>query len=214
MEAVWLEISISKSTPIVVGFCYRNPTSRVDWIHAFTAMMDNVLFESKQIILLGDVNVDLQKSNLQWTNNLDTYNLHQLIKLPTTVTQNSATLIDHIYVSETRHAIETCVPISSISDHYPVCVTWSTKGAKIPKTGHKIIRYRCLTSFNEQLFLQDLLSSPPSTVYNKTDTEDALIFWIASLVTIYNKQAPYKRKRVKSFPKQNGFLKNCKRQFT
>ena len=137
MEAVWLEISISESTPILVGFCYRNPASRVDWIHTFTAMIDNVLFESKQIILLGDFNVDLQKSNLQWTNNLDTYNLHQLIKLPTTVTQNSATLIDHIYVSETRHAIETCVPMSRISDHYPVCVTWSKRALKFRKLATK-----------------------------------------------------------------------------
>ena len=51
VEAIWLEISIFKSTPILVGFCYRNPASRVDWIHAFTAMMDNVVFESKELIL-------------------------------------------------------------------------------------------------------------------------------------------------------------------
>ena len=119
VEAVWLEISISKSSPILGGSCYRNPASRVDWIHTFTAIMDNVVFESKELILLGDFNIDLQKSNSQWTYNLDTYNLHQLIKLPTRVTQNSATLIDHIYVSETRYAIETCVPISNVSDHYP-----------------------------------------------------------------------------------------------
>ena len=51
VEAVWLEIGISKSTPILVGFCYTNPASRVDWIHAFKAMMDSVAFESKELIL-------------------------------------------------------------------------------------------------------------------------------------------------------------------
>ena len=61
------------------------------------------------------------------------------------------------------------------------------RGVKIPKIGHKIIRYRCFTSFTEQLFLQDLLSSPLSTVYNKTDPEDALNFWIDSFVSIYSK---------------------------
>ena len=45
VEAVWLEISIAKSTPILVGFCYRNPASRVDWMDAFTEMMDRVTFE-------------------------------------------------------------------------------------------------------------------------------------------------------------------------
>ena len=176
IEASRLEISTSKSTPILVGYCYRNPASRVDWIHDFTAMLDNAAFESKEIILLGDFNIDLQKSNLQWINNLDTYNLHQLIKSPTRVTHNSSTLIDHIYVSETKNAIETCVPISNVSDHYPVCVTWSKKGAKIPKTGHKVIRYRCFSSFSGQSFLLDLSSSPLNMVYNKTDPDDVLDF--------------------------------------
>ena len=73
--------------------------------------MDNVAFESEELILLGDFNIDLQKSNPQWTNNLDTYNLHQMIKSPTKVTHKSSSLIDHIYVLETRHAVETCIPI-------------------------------------------------------------------------------------------------------
>ena len=170
-------------------------------------MMDNVAFESKEIILLGDFNIDLQKSNPQWTNNLDTYNLHQLIKSPTRVTHNSSTLIDHIYVSETKNAVETCVSISNVSDHYPVCVTWSKKGDKIPKIGHKVISYRCFSSFSEQSFLLDLSSSPLNMVYKKTDPDDALDFWIDTFVTIYDKHAPYKHKRVKSFPKPKWFSK-------
>ena len=63
VEAVWLEISIAKSSPILVDFCYRNPACRVDWIDAFTEMMDRVSFESKEIILLGDFNIDLTKAN-------------------------------------------------------------------------------------------------------------------------------------------------------
>ena len=82
------------------------------------------------------------------------------------------------------------------------------KGRQNPKKWpKKAIRYRCFTSFNEQLFLQDLLSSPLSTVYNKTDPEDALICWIDSFVSICNKHAPYKCKRVKSFLKPKWFSK-------
>ena len=40
-------------------------------------------------------------------------------------------------------------------------------------------------------------------VYNKTDPDDALDFWIDTFVTIYDKHAPYKLKRVRSFPKPN-----------
>ena len=96
VEAVWLETGLAKSTSILVGYSHRNPTLRVSWMDAFTAMMDTISFESNEIILLGDFNMHLQKANNRWKNNLDTYNLHPLVKSPTRVTQNSKTLIDHI----------------------------------------------------------------------------------------------------------------------
>ena len=49
-------------------------------------------------------------------------------------------------------------------------------------------------------------------VYNKTDPDDAVDFWLDTFVTIYDKHAPYKHKWVKSFRNQNGFPKNCRRQ--
>ena len=207
VESIWLEICIAKSSPILVGYCYRNPASRVNWIQDFMEMMDNVTFQGKELILLGDFNIDLNKPNQQWTNYLTTCNLHQLIKTPTRVTQNSATLIDHIYVSEAKNAVETCVPVSNISDHYPVCVTWSKKGAKIPKISHKVIKYRCFSNFDEHLFLQDLSSSSLNLVHNKTDPEDAVQFWIDTFTTVYNSHAPLKHKRVKSLPKPKWFTK-------
>ena len=114
---------------------------------AFTEMMDRVAFQSKEIILLGDFNIDLKKT----TKNKQipclkitlTHNLHQLVESLPRVTQNSKTLIDHIYVSKSWNTTETCVPISNKSDHYPVCLTWTKKGAKIPRIGHKTIKYHC-----------------------------------------------------------------------
>ena len=44
-------------------------------------------------------------------------------------------------------------------------------------------------------------------VHNKTDPDDALDFWTDTFVTIYDKHAPYKHKRVKSFPKSKCFSK-------
>ena len=44
-------------------------------------------------------------------------------------------------------------------------------------------------------------------VYNKTDPDDALDFWIDTFVTIYDKHVPYKHKMVKSFLKPKWFSK-------
>ena len=67
VEAVWLEISVAKSSPILVGFCYRNPACRVGCMDVFKEMMDRVSFESKEILLLCDFNIDLIKANPGWT---------------------------------------------------------------------------------------------------------------------------------------------------
>ena len=80
VEAIWIEItcSIIKSTPILDGFCYRYPASRVGWLDVFT-MVDRFSFESKEIILLGDFNINLKKAHPQCKNSFDSYNLHQLV---------------------------------------------------------------------------------------------------------------------------------------
>ena len=95
-ETVWLEISVAKSTPILAGFCYRNSASLIDWMDAFIEMMDRFTLSSKEFILLDDFKADLKKTNQQWKNCVDSYNLHQLVKSPIRMTQKPKTLIDYI----------------------------------------------------------------------------------------------------------------------
>ena len=58
--------------------------------------MDAVCLESKEIILLGDFNIDLLKPNESWLQTLEKYHLYQLISTPSRVTAISKTLIDYI----------------------------------------------------------------------------------------------------------------------
>ena len=44
-------------------------------------------------------------------------------------------------------------------------------------------------------------------VYNMTEPTEALVFWLDTFNTIYDKHAPYKQKRVKSVPKPKWFTK-------
>ena len=200
VESLWLEVKLKRTAPILIGFCYRNPTERINWMDNFSSMMDAVSLESKEIILLGDFNIDLSKTNNQWTQVINSFNLHQLIKTPTRVTSHSQTIIDHIYVSNQHNATEACVPVYNCSDHYPVCVTWSKKGLKIPKPGHKTITFRCFSKFDEQLFLYELNNSKLPLTFNIMDPDLAVEFWIKSFTEIYNKHAPLKQIRVKHAP--------------
>ena len=58
-ESIWIEVCLKRSKPILVGFTYRNPSERTDWFDRFTLMMDAVCLEAKEIILLGDFNINL-----------------------------------------------------------------------------------------------------------------------------------------------------------
>ena len=71
------------------------------------------------------------------------------------------------------------------------------KGIKIPKAGHKEIIYRCFSNFNKELFLFDLLNSNLNYVYQITDPDNALNFWIDTFLYVYNKHAPFKTQRVR-----------------
>ena len=66
-------------------------------------MMESAVTEGTEVLLMGDLNINLLRSspNAGTMESLSNeMNLTQTIRDPTRVTQDSATLIDHIYVSD------------------------------------------------------------------------------------------------------------------
>ena len=203
---MWFEVKLKKSSPILVGFLYRNPSEPANWADKVVCLMDAVWLESKEIILMGDFNIDLSKANKSWTQTYSLFNLSQIINCPTRVTPSSRALIDHIYSSNPSHIHEICIPVTGVSDHYPVCCTWSKKGVKILKLGHTLWTYRSFAKFDEIAYLADLRGGPFSEVYNHTDPNDALNTWYSIFNNNLERHAPKKRKRIK-YPGQNGSLR-------
>ena len=197
IEAVWLEIQLKRSKPIKVGFVYRNPSERADWMDKFSLMMDAASLDPTEILLFGDFNINLLKPHTTWINKITSYNLSQIIDAPTRITPTSKTLIDHVYVTDKQHILELCVPFYGCSDHLPTCITWTKKGIKIPKAGHKEVTYRSFAKFDENKFLNDLINSPLACTYNYTNPEEATEFWLKTFTSIYDKHAPFKTHRVK-----------------
>ena len=198
VETLWIEIQMKYSKPFLLCFLYRNPAEkRVDWIDRFISMMDKAYDYSKDIIVLGDFNMDLLKENSHWNLTYKSYGLSQLIQSPTRVAKGSKTLIDHLYVTDPKTIIETSVPISGCSDHFPICFTWSKKGVKIPKLNHKTVILRNFSKFDSDKFLSDLLNSRFNDVYQYTNPDQALDLWYNIFYKVYNKHAPIQTKRVK-----------------
>lgn len=163
--------------------------------------MDVVFSNAREIILLGDFNIDANKSNKTWENIIESYNFQQLVKQTTRITKSSATLIDHIYTTCADNITECSVPINAMSDHYPVCCTWSKRGTKTPKHKHISIKYRNYKNFNRDVFLQDLVNSSLDYVYQLPDPDDALDHWLKTFLSIFDKHVPFKEVRVKRHTK-------------
>ena len=197
IECLWIEINLKGSKPLAVGFMYKNSAEHVDWYERFNDMMDSVWNDYGEVLLLGDFNIDLLQKHDNWKNLFESCNLHQLINIPTRVTLRTQTLIDHIYVSNMKHVIEHSVPVYGLSDHYPVCLTWSKKGIKIPRCVHKNVSYRSYKNFNPEDFLSDLSLANFSAVYQHTNPDTALGVWYDIFKCIFDMHVPTKTKRVR-----------------
>ena len=96
---------------------------------------------------MGDFNIDLLcSSNVpkRWQNIYTSYGLSQIIEQPTRVTEKSATLVDHIYVSRINFVQECQVIKMSISDHFGIGLRWKPGNICNQNSSHNTISYKNL----------------------------------------------------------------------
>ena len=203
VECIWLELKPSPQSPsVMVGFLYRNPAAGFDWYDDFKENLDNVGKRNSNFLLTGDFNIDMLKPHPSWDATLSLFGLVQLVDIPTRVTASSSTLIDHVYTNKPSAVSDVSVPVLSVSDHYPVTCNWSIKLPKLKKNGHTTIVYRSFKHFNQSSFLFDLANTSFTSVFQETDPDSALSLWCHLFLSVLDKHAPVREKRVKhaTFP--------------
>ena len=196
VESLWLEIKVD-TWPLLVCFIYRNPSANQEWFDKFTDMMDSAIAVSNDILLLGDFNINMLHNQPTWNCITSLFGLKQMVTSPTRVSRTSSTLIDHIYTNNDSLLSNTQVPQTSISDHFPVCCTWTSKSALQQSQGHKEIMFRSFKKFEPLAFLHDLSQMPFSEIYQFTDPDTALHKWYELFLSVLDKHAPLSKKRVK-----------------
>lgn len=132
IETLWLEVKQAMQKSFLLGYTYRPPSANQKWITDFESILEQVYSENKEIILLGDFNLNLLENNINrnWLQVTESVNLTQLVNMPTRVTANSSTLIDHAYCNKPENIVDIFVPFYAISDHYPVCLTAKNQAIK------------------------------------------------------------------------------------
>ena len=59
---MWVKIKHPTSPAVLVGYVYRNPAATHPWFDDFVQMMDKVCESNPNIVLVGDLNIDLLTS--------------------------------------------------------------------------------------------------------------------------------------------------------
>ena len=112
------------------------------------------------------------------------------------VTENKGTLIDHVYTNRPECITEVNVPTIAMSDHYPVCITRSSKHTP-NKNSHIIIEYRDYKQFNENAFLLELSTANFDKLLECNDPNIVLEGIYNLLNPMLDKHAKVKIKRAK-----------------
>ena len=112
------------------------------------------------------------------------------------MTAHSATLIDHVYTNQPDKITECFVPKIALSDHYPVCFTRHTSQLQTKKRNNNSIKYRSFTIFENSAFLEDLNTETEKFKCTQFDSNMNFSTWNALFLSVLNKHAPIKEKRV------------------
>ena len=202
IETIWMEIELPNSKHFLFCSTYRPPNTYSSWIDLFEEELSIAQATGLEFILMGDFNIDLNTStNNKWIHLIQLFDLSQLVTEPTRVTETTATIIDHIYVSNPENMSNCFVSRLSISDHFPICFSRKVNH-KLTKNKHTINSYRSYKHFDETKFLADLSLDLDNFEISYTNTvEDDLAAWSTTLTKHLNKHAP-----IKSVSKPNVYL--------
>ena len=199
ISCFWLEISPDKGKSFLVGNMYRPSDSKVEYNDRFEEFIDTVLNEEKDFILLGDIDKNLLNSNTdrEWGNFITSLGLTQLISGPTRVTNDSRTLIDHIYTNNEDNIQSVNFEKLCISDHYGIFCNRSSHNSTDKSKEHQNTTYRSFKNFDKSHFQNDLSTVPWEIIENFDTIDDIVSVWTSLFTEILDKHVPIKSHRIK-----------------
>lgn len=105
LECLFIRVQKKTDAGILIGVIYRPPGTPMDMFNdEMDSLLSQLLRYDKEIILLGDFNVDLLKTDSHRLTNvfyncMSSHHLLPVITRPTRITNHSSTLIDNIFTS-------------------------------------------------------------------------------------------------------------------
>ena len=195
VESLFFDIQIDE--PYTIGCIYRHPNGNTQhFTDSLRKYIDKIKHKGP-IILSGDINVSLTS----YTNNhvkkyiddLTELHLIPLTTIPTRITEDTATCIDHFYIKPSKKlhnkTLKTGVLFADTSDHLPIFLIVG----KI-KLNPKERRYaRIHSEVNINKFKSRIDNFDWSSIQTIMDTNEAYNQFIKVYSEIYNESFPLKQ---------------------
>ena len=181
IESIFIEIKVKHGKNQVVGVIYRPNTFPLADINVFTTsfldILDIINREKKHGVIMGDINIDLLQYNnnnitQDFVNNTLAHSFLPVITRPTRLTQNTATIIDHIYINDVNSKAKAGILVTDIADHFGTFVLIQNKSehkkceqyARRYFNNHNIAHFQNIISAHN--FDELYLSADPNEVYD------------------------------------------------
>lgn len=198
IESIWIKIELKKKI-FNIGTVYRPPSSNSSYYDTILNQIEFMKNSSNEhIILMGDLNFDYlcDSSPIHFIET--TYEMKQLIELPTRVTPDSSTLLDVILSSCPTDHSSTQVMDIALSDHYLISTELRLTSA-IDRGRHRLVTFRDFKNFDGASFLCDLqrCDSINNIDFNHTDVQEHWACFKSDFMKLCDKHAPIKSRRLK-----------------
>ena len=150
IEAVCLEIIKPKTQPMLLTTVYRPPNSSANFMDDLENYLQILDDQHKELILTGDLNCDLSLSVLQSHSRrlmgiLELFQMKQMIADPTSITNNTASLLDIIATNRPEKVKESGAIHMGISDH---SLVYTCLKVSVPCEKPKIVESRNFKNYN------------------------------------------------------------------
>ena len=203
IENIFFDILLPKTKPILIGILYQPPEQSKFLDNLSTSISQTCSFNEQEVYILGDLNINLINSQKHTPNGIKRYkefcSLHgieQLLTLPTHITKNSSSLLDHVLTNSADRISQFGVVNVGLSDHQLIYCT-----RKITRTrlnAQKYVKMRSLKYYSEDLYAKKLTEIDfPDYSYFK-DINEAYSDFTGKVASVIDEIAPIKEVRVKS----------------
>jgi hypothetical protein len=218
-EFITLKLKYKNKRAFYVSSVYRPPDSNLS-TNGWNELLERLLCPSgSEHIILGDLNIDLLKPDSKvWVNNVKSTGYDQIIEKETRITDTTASLIDHIYVSLIDNISNSGTIDIPISDHQFIFVSRKLNfRLKYNNKKREFLEVRLWKNFNFDKLLEILNKVDFSQLYSTKlfNSDDFCEKLTEKLCNVFNTIIPLKKFKPKirsSTPYINNEIKSLIRE--